>query len=148
MGEKQQNRANLSHLLSEFTIAVNNGIASGALDEWLDVKDRTDAYPVVTALAAEPAALLAERIRVIGGMADVFISAADGVHAFSALPDEGGKAQAWTRKDDGDASIASLLAYVGRIEDSGEDARIMLEGSGLPTLAGHAVFNPGILNEQ
>lgn len=148
MGEKQQNRANLSHLLSEFTIAVNNGIASGALDEWLDVKDRTGAYPVVTALAAEPVALLAERIRVIGGMADVFISAADGVHAFSALPDEGGKAQAWTCKDDGDASIASLLAYVGRIEDSGEDARIMLEGSGLPTLAGHAVFNHGILNEQ
>lgn len=148
MGEKQQNRANLSHLLSEFTIAVNNGIASGALDEWLDVKDRTGAYPVVTALAAEPAALLAERIRVIGGMADVFISAADGVHAFSALPDGDGKAQAWTRKDDGDASIASLLAYVGRIEDSGEDARIMLEGSGLPALAGHAVFNPGILNEQ
>lgn len=148
MGEKQQNRANLSHLLSEFTIAVNNGIASGALDEWLDVKDRIGAYPVVTALAAEPVVLLAERIRVIGGRADVFISAADGVHAFSALPDEGGKAQAWTCKDDGDASIASLLAYVGRIEDSGEDARIMLEGSGLPTLAGHAVFNHGILNEQ
>ena len=148
MGEKQQNRANLSHLLSEFTIAVNNGIASGALDEWLDVKDRIGAYPVVTALAAEPVVLLAERIRVIGGRADVFISAADGVHAFSALPDEGGKAQAWTCKDDGDASIASLLAYVGRIEDSGEDARIMLEGSGLPTLAGHAVFNPCILNEQ
>lgn len=148
MGEEQQNRANLSHLLSEFTIAVNNGIASGALDEWLNVKDRTGAYPVVTALAAEPVALLAERIRVIGGMADVFIGAADGVHAFSALPDGGGKAQAWTCKDEGDASIASLLAYVGRIEDSGDDARIMLEGSGLPTLAGHAVFNPGILNEQ
>lgn len=148
MGEKQQNRANLSHLLSEFTIAVNNGIASGALDEWLDVKDRIGAYPVVTALAAEPVVLLAERIRVIGGRADVFISAADGVHAFSSQPDEGGKAQAWTCKDDGDASIASLLAYVGRIEDSGEDARIMLEGSGLPTLAGHAVFNHGILNEQ
>lgn len=147
MGEKQHNRANLSHLLSEFTIAVNNGIASGALDEWLNVKDRTGAYPVVTALEDEPVALLAERIRVIGGMADVFISAADGVHAFSALPDEGGKAQAWTRKDEGDASIASLLAYVNSIKDSGDDARIMLDGSGLPTLAGHAVFNPGILNE-
>ena len=148
MGEEQQNRANLSHLLSEFTIAVNNGIASGALDEWLNVKDRSGAYPVVTALAAEPVALLAERIRVIGGMADVFISAADGVHAFSIRPDEDGKARAWTWQDDGDASIASLLAYVDSIEDSGDDVRIMLEGSGLPALAGHAVFSTGILNEQ
>lgn len=148
MGEEQQNRANLSHLLSEFTIAVNNGIASGALDEWLNIKDRTGAYPVVTALAAEPVALLAERIRVIGGMADVFISAPDCVHAFSAMPDEDGRAQALTWQDKGDASIADLMDYVNSIVDSGDDVRIRIEGSGLPVLAGHAVFNPGILNEQ
>lgn len=147
MGEEQQNRANLSHLLSEFTIAVNNGITSGALDEWLNVKDGTGAYPVVTALAAEPVSLLAERIRVIGGMADVFISAADGVHAFSAMPDGEGKAQALTWPDE-DASIADLLTHVGSAEDSGEDVRVRIEGSGMPVLAGHAVFNPGILNEQ
>lgn len=134
-------RGNISRFFSlqDFTMAVNEGIAMGALDEWLEATDRNGDYPIVEALAAEPVSLLERRCRAIGGAANVFISADDGVHSMSAhirerVPDS---RDTWR---DGAAPISGLLS---RMWSMGADGEIMLRiRTAMPAMAlgGHTII--------
>lgn len=130
--------------LQDFTMAVNEGIAMGALDEWLKTTDQNGDYPIVEALAAEPVSLLERRCRAIGGAANVFISAADGVHAMSAhirerVPDS---RDTWRK---GAVPISGLL---DRLWSMGADGEIMLHSRpAMPAVAlgGHTIIRSGVI---
>lgn len=130
--------------LQDFTMAVDEGIAMGALDEWLNVTDPDGDYPIVEALAAEPVSLLEKRCLSIGGTANVFISADDGVHAMSAHTFEGTRdfRSIW---NDGEAPISGLL---DRMWSMGADGRIMLQSrSAMSAVAldGHTIIRSGVI---
>ena len=130
--------------LQDFTMAVNEGIAMGALDEWLKATDHDGDYPIVEALAAEPVSLLERRCRAIGGAANVFISADDGVHAMSAhirdgMPDPRDTWREWA------APISGLL---DRLWSMGADGEIMLRiRTAMPAVAlgGHTIIRSGVI---
>lgn len=139
-------RGNISRFFSlqDFTMAVNEGIAMGALDEWLKTTDQNGDYPIVEALAAEPVSLLERRCRAIGGEANVFVSAADGVHAMSAhirerMPDS---RDTWR---EGTAPISGLL---DRLWSMGADGEIILRiRPAMPAVAlgGHTIIRSGVI---
>lgn len=130
--------------LQDFTMAVNEGIAMGALDEWLKTTDQNGDYPIVEALAAEPVSLLERRCRAIGGAANVFISADDGVHAMSAHTIDGMQDSHETWRD-GKAPISGLL---DRLWSMGADGEIMLRiRTAMPAVAlgGHTIIRSGVI---
>ena len=139
-------RGNISRFFSlqDFTMAVNEGIAMGALDEWLKATDQNGDYPIVEALAAEPVSLLERRCLAIGRTANVFISATDGVHAMSAhirerMPDS---LDTWR---DGKAPISGLL---DRLWSMGAGGKIMLRirpAMHAVALGGHTIIRSGVI---
>lgn len=139
-------RGNISRFFSlqDFTMAVNEGIAMGALDEWLNVTDTYGDYPIVEALSAEPVSLLERRCRAIGREANVFISADDGVHAMSAHTMDGMQDSHETWRN-GKAPISGLL---DRMWSMGADGEIMLRiRPAMPAVAlfGHTIIRSGVI---
>lgn len=65
--------------LANFNVEVNENIADGNIDSVLAAKNADGEYPVVTALGCEPLSLLVERIRALGGVANVFVKGKRGV---------------------------------------------------------------------
>ena len=65
--------------LANFNIEVNENIAVGNIGDALVAKNADGEYPIVTALGCEPLSLLIERVRALGGIANVFVKGKAGV---------------------------------------------------------------------
>ncbi|ANU43125.1 hypothetical protein [Bifidobacterium animalis] len=114
LNELWKNPCDLHRKLKEFEASFDDEMLDGRFDKLMPVEDKYGNKPIVLALSEEPLHLLVDRVRAVGGNANVFVREGNHIISISAKDDSNPSvaSENWADENDWESGSSPISLFI------------------------------------
>lgn len=128
LNELWKNPCDLHRKLKEFEASFDDEMLDGRFDKLMPVEDKYGNKPIVLALSEEPLHLLVDRVRAVGGNANVFVREGNHIISISAKDDSNPSvaSENWADENDWESGSSPISLFIHALKQHPNGIQIPL----------------------